>query len=80
MLISWKGLPPHEATWEDCQYFKQQFPDFQLEDKVALEVESNARSPIFITYSRKKKGKDRITRGAGGEGKGHNHPSVGSTS
>ena len=73
VLISWKGLPPHEATWEDCQYFKQQFPDFQLEDKVALEVESNARSPIFITYSRKKKGKDRITCGAGGEGKGQDH-------
>ena len=23
VLISWKGLPPHEATWEDCKDFKQ---------------------------------------------------------
>ncbi|TYK02430.1 soluble inorganic pyrophosphatase 1 [Cucumis melo var. makuwa] len=33
VLFSWKGLPPHEATWEDCNDFKQQFPDFHLEDK-----------------------------------------------
>ncbi|TYK09954.1 Ty3/gypsy retrotransposon protein [Cucumis melo var. makuwa] len=33
VLISWKGLPPHEATWEDCNDFKHQFPDFHLETR-----------------------------------------------
>ena len=51
----WKGLPPHEATWEDYTDFKQQFPDFHHEDKVVEEEESNARPPILMTYSRKKK-------------------------
>ncbi|TYK25904.1 Ty3/gypsy retrotransposon protein [Cucumis melo var. makuwa] len=52
-LISWKhslvgrGLPPHEATWENCSDRKYQFPEFHLEDKVDLEKESDAR-PQFI--------------------------------
>ena len=53
VLINWKGLPPHEATWEDCNDFRQQFPDFHLEDKVDLEEESDARPPILFKYSRK---------------------------
>ena len=46
VLISWKGLLPHEATWEICDDFQQQFLDFHLEDKVSLE-ESNVRPPII---------------------------------
>ncbi|KAA0055708.1 protochlorophyllide-dependent translocon component 52 [Cucumis melo var. makuwa] len=57
VLISWKGLPPHEATWEDCNDFKHQFPDFHLEDKVDLEEESSVRPPLLFTYNRKNKGK-----------------------
>lgn len=34
VLISWKGLPPHETTWEVCDDFQQQFPHFHLEDKM----------------------------------------------
>ncbi|KAA0035955.1 transposon Tf2-1 polyprotein isoform X1 [Cucumis melo var. makuwa] len=30
ILVSWKCLPPHEATWEDCANFKHQFPEFHL--------------------------------------------------
>ncbi|KAA0045216.1 Ty3/gypsy retrotransposon protein [Cucumis melo var. makuwa] len=56
-LISWKGLPPHEATWESCTDMKYQFPDFHLEDKVDLEEESDARPPILFTYHRKNKKK-----------------------
>ncbi|TYK02035.1 peroxidase 64 [Cucumis melo var. makuwa] len=53
VLISWKGLPPHEATWEDCNDFKHQFSDFHLEDKVDLEEESNVKPPILFTYNRR---------------------------
>ena len=59
VLISWKGLPPHEATWEDCTEFKEQFPGFHLEDKVDLEEESDVRPPILFKYSRRIK-KDNI--------------------
>ena len=54
VLISWKGLPPHEATWENCDEFQHQCPDFHLEDKVVLE-ECNVRLPIILQYSRRKK-------------------------
>ncbi|KAA0051188.1 ty3-gypsy retroelement transposase [Cucumis melo var. makuwa] len=57
VLISWKGLPPHEATWEDCNDFKHQFPDFHLEEKVDLEEESSVKPPILFTYNRRNKGK-----------------------
>ena len=39
-----------------------------------------ARPPILITYSRKNKEKNRITREALGEEKGQDHPSVRPTS
>ena len=58
MLISWKGLPPYEATWETCSDFQQQIPDFHLEDKVNLEEESNFRPPIRSVYNRRNKGKN----------------------
>ncbi|KAA0065905.1 transposon Tf2-1 polyprotein isoform X1 [Cucumis melo var. makuwa] len=57
VLISWKGLPPHEATWEVCDDFKQQFPDFHLEDKVDLEEESSVKPPMLFTYNRRNKRK-----------------------
>ncbi|TYK03716.1 putative retroelement pol polyprotein [Cucumis melo var. makuwa] len=53
VLISWKGLPPHESTWEDCNDFKHQFPDFHLEKKVDLEEESSVKPPILFTYNRR---------------------------
>ncbi|TYK18018.1 Retrotransposable element Tf2 [Cucumis melo var. makuwa] len=34
VLMSWKGLPSHEATWEKYDDFQQSFPDFHLEDKI----------------------------------------------
>ena len=52
VLVSWKGLSPHEATWEDCNDFRQQFPDFHLEDEVDLE-ESDVRPPIFLNIVEK---------------------------
>lgn len=35
LLVQWKGLPEHEGTWELLEDFRQQFPDFPLEDKVS---------------------------------------------
>ena len=52
VLVQWKGLPQHEATWELYEELKQRFPDFHLEDKVNLE-ESNVRPPILYHYRRK---------------------------
>ncbi|TYK22763.1 ty3-gypsy retroelement transposase [Cucumis melo var. makuwa] len=57
VLISWNDLPPHEATWEICTDFQQQFPDFHLEYRVALEEGSSVRPPIKFTYNRGDKGK-----------------------
>lgn len=62
--MGWKGLPAHEATWEIFDDFKQQFPDFHLEDKVVLEGESSVRPPIILTYSRKGNKGKRIVCGS----------------
>lgn len=47
VLVSWKGLPSHEATWENYDDFHQSFPDYHLEDKVQLNWECNVRPPII---------------------------------
>ncbi|TYK13876.1 Ty3/gypsy retrotransposon protein [Cucumis melo var. makuwa] len=67
-LISWKGLPPHEATWESCTDMKYQFPEFHL-----VEEESDARPPILFTYHRKNKKKHETNEGetSGKEDHGH---------
>ncbi|KAA0050812.1 transposon Tf2-1 polyprotein isoform X1 [Cucumis melo var. makuwa] len=57
ILISWKGLPRHEATWEKYDDFQQSFPDFHLEDEVNLEQECNVRPPIIHQYARRNKNK-----------------------
>ena len=28
VLVSWIGIPPHEATWENCDDFTQKLPHF----------------------------------------------------
>ena len=57
ILINWKRLPPYEATWEDCNDFKQQFHDFHHEDKVDLEEESRVRPSLLFKYGRRNKNK-----------------------
>lgn len=44
LLIHWKGKTVEEATWEDYVMFKSQFPQFNLEDKVAAEEGSIDRN------------------------------------
>ncbi|GKB20111.1 putative mitochondrial protein [Tanacetum coccineum] len=36
VLIKWKYLPGYESTWEPFVTIKKQFPEFHLEDKVAV--------------------------------------------
>ncbi|KAI0510081.1 hypothetical protein KFK09_010681 [Dendrobium nobile] len=36
VLIEWKDLPTHDATWETYEIIQAQFPAFNLEDKVNL--------------------------------------------
>ncbi|KAJ4718791.1 Ty3/gypsy retrotransposon protein [Melia azedarach] len=36
VLIHWHGLSPAEATWEDKDFIKNQFPNISLEDKAEI--------------------------------------------
>ncbi|KFK43656.1 hypothetical protein AALP_AA1G155400 [Arabis alpina] len=36
LLIKWKGLPPHDNSWEWKGVIEDQFPNLDLEDKVCL--------------------------------------------
>ncbi|POO01950.1 Chromo domain containing protein, partial [Trema orientale] len=53
VLITWKDMPPSEATWESFDKIQQQFPAFHLEDKVLSLGGSNDRPPIRFTYVRR---------------------------
>ena len=55
VLISWKGLPRHKATWEAYEKMQRLFLEFYLEDKVNLEKECNDRPPIIHQYTRRGK-------------------------
>jgi hypothetical protein len=37
VLVRWKGAPAAESSWVDLEEFREQFPDFQLEDEVLLQ-------------------------------------------
>src|ERR1044072_5787366 len=57
VLIHWHGKSKDEATWEDTTVIQEQFPDFNLEDKVhALGgsiVRVQEKPPIWKVYSRR---------------------------
>ncbi|KAJ1397999.1 Chromo-like domain superfamily [Sesbania bispinosa] len=36
VLVHWQSTEPSEATWEDLDDFQQAYPQFNLEDKVAV--------------------------------------------
>ncbi|KAA0035475.1 Transposon Tf2-6 polyprotein [Cucumis melo var. makuwa] len=46
VLIRWKDLPEHEASWECYDEIQRLYPTFHLEDKVNLEGEGNVRRPL----------------------------------
>ncbi|TYK30692.1 RNA-directed DNA polymerase (Reverse transcriptase) [Cucumis melo var. makuwa] len=55
VLIGWKGLPKHEASWESYDEMHKLYPNLHLEDKVNLEGGSNVRPPTKFVYKRKNK-------------------------
>ena len=61
VLIKWKGLPSHDCTWEEVSVMREQFPSFDLEDKVNFEERGIVtyeaeRPPILFQYRRRGKG------------------------
>lgn len=59
VLIKWKEFPECDNTWEDFTIVHNQFPDFQLEDKVSLleggnDGPTNAQTKEAQTYKRRK--------------------------
>ena len=36
VLLKWKDLPEYEATWENAEMIMDRFPEFHLEDKMAV--------------------------------------------
>ncbi|KAL0533232.1 hypothetical protein IC582_030448 [Cucumis melo] len=55
VLVCWRGLPKHEASWESYDEMKEKYPNFHLEDKVTLKGGSNVRPLIKHVYTRRKK-------------------------
>lgn len=45
---------PIDATWEQASVIKEQFPNFHLEDKVALWGAGNDKPRIMKVYVRRK--------------------------
>lgn len=41
VLVRWEGLSAADTSWEDVQHFKEQYPSFQLEDKLFLHDEGD---------------------------------------
>jgi len=37
LLVRWKGAPAAETSWVELDDFREQFPDFQLEDELLLQ-------------------------------------------
>jgi hypothetical protein len=46
ILVQWENLPEEEATWEELEEFRHQFPNYNLEDKVEVIGGSDVREPI----------------------------------
>ena len=49
-LVQWKDQPSHEATWESYANLTNQYPNFHIEDKVALLHGGIARPPFTQVY------------------------------
>jgi hypothetical protein len=56
MLVQWQGQPASEATWEPLHQFKEDYPDFQLEDELFRQARGNVVDQFFAKqYVRKNK-------------------------
>jgi hypothetical protein len=52
LLVQWDGLPLEDATWEKLDDFRQQFPEFQLEDELFAQAGRDVMTGLV--YSRKR--------------------------
>lgn len=59
ILVQWSNTFPEDATWEDLETIKAQYPDLHLEDNVFLEDEEDVMGPIAekVTQVRPKRNK-----------------------
>nr|GEX17340.1 putative mitochondrial protein [Tanacetum cinerariifolium] len=55
ILIKWKDLPGYESTWEPFVTIKKQFPEFHLEDKVAVWEGSIGKDRFKEVYQRRER-------------------------
>ncbi|KAI4323138.1 hypothetical protein L6164_022768 [Bauhinia variegata] len=55
LVVQWDDRPLEEASWENYELLKGQFPDFHLEDKVSFPGGSDDTVPPLLTYSRRQK-------------------------
>ena len=53
VLLQWKKLSLFEATWERFEAIRDQFPDFNLEDKVRVLGGSSVTRDVRYTYARR---------------------------
>ncbi|XP_076914185.1 uncharacterized protein LOC143573095 [Bidens hawaiensis] len=58
-LVQWQGQTVDDASWEDAEWVKAQFPDFSLGDKTAFEGVGNDTNRVcskeLLVYSRRGK-------------------------
>jgi len=60
-MVQWQGKSAQNATWEDRLTNQDQFPDFNLEDKVALKREGivrNQSKSMQVYYVYRKSGRN----------------------
>lgn len=57
VLVHWRDLPAYEDSWGSSTVIRNQFPHFNLEEKVNAWAAGNDKPKIKITYMRRKKGK-----------------------
>ncbi|XP_010470614.1 PREDICTED: uncharacterized protein LOC104750511 [Camelina sativa] len=54
VLVQWKGLPNGESTWESLTGLMDQFPNFDLEDKISLLRGSIDRLRVPVAFMKRK--------------------------
>ena len=55
-LVQWKGASAASATWEDVATLRSKFPQFQLEDELALDGEGDVM--FKQVYTRRHRARD----------------------
>ncbi|XP_078447184.1 uncharacterized protein LOC144716044 [Wolffia australiana] len=55
VLVKWKKLPNYEATWEDVNTIKPQFPSFPIGDQLVFGGGSNDKIPLKTYQSKKRR-------------------------